>query len=95
MLLGPSDRLSGELAAKVFGYYGAPGQPIGSRKRTELQLQRVESSLHPVEEIMSVPGAHAVPPLVQPTAALDSAVGAVTIGGNPLLGEGYRSQTLW
>ena len=41
LLLSPSDRQSGELAAKVFGYYGALGQPIGSRKRTELQLHLV------------------------------------------------------
>ena len=41
VLLSPSDRQSGELAAKVFGYYGALGQPIGSRKRTELQLHLV------------------------------------------------------
>jgi hypothetical protein len=26
-----------------------------------------ENSLNPVEEIMKVPGAHAVPPVVQPT----------------------------
>ena len=37
-LLNPSGRQSGELAAKVFGSYGALGQPIGSRKRTELHL---------------------------------------------------------
>src|SRR5262249_57017058 len=41
LLLSPSDRQSGELAAKVFGYYGALGQPIGSCKRTELQLHLV------------------------------------------------------
>jgi hypothetical protein len=41
LLLSPSDRHSGELAAKVFGYYGALGQPISSRKRTELQLHLV------------------------------------------------------
>ena len=41
LLLSPSDRQSGGLAAKVFGYYGALGQPIGSRKRTELQLHLV------------------------------------------------------
>ena len=41
LLLSPSDRQSGELAAKVFGNYGAIGQPIGSRKRTELQLHLV------------------------------------------------------
>jgi hypothetical protein len=41
LLLIPSDRQSGGLAAKVFGYSGALGQPIGSRKRTELQLHLV------------------------------------------------------
>ena len=41
LLLSPSDRQPAELAAKVFGYYGALGQPIGSRKRTELQLHLV------------------------------------------------------
>ena len=41
LLLSPSDRQSGELAAQVFGYYGALGQPIGSRKRTERQLHLV------------------------------------------------------
>ena len=41
LLLSPSDRQSGGLAAKVFGSYGALGQPIGSRKRTELQLHLV------------------------------------------------------
>jgi hypothetical protein len=39
--ISPSDRQSGQLAAKVFGYYDALGQPIGSRKRTELQLHLV------------------------------------------------------
>ena len=41
LLLSPSDRQSGELAAKVFGYCGALGQPIASRKRPELQLHLV------------------------------------------------------
>ena len=41
LLLSPSDRQSGELAGKVFGYYGALGQPIGSRKRMVLQLHLV------------------------------------------------------
>jgi hypothetical protein len=41
LLLGPSDRQSGALAAKVLGYYGALGQPVGSRKRTEQQLHLV------------------------------------------------------
>ena len=44
MLPSSSDRQSGELAAKVFGYYGALGQPIGSRKRTELQPHSVNRS---------------------------------------------------
>ncbi len=37
LLLGPSDRQSGELAAQVFGYSSVHCQPIGTRKRTELQ----------------------------------------------------------
>ena len=47
----------------------------------------VESSLNPVEKILSVPGAHVFPPLLQPNsqpAALDSAVGAGTIGSETL-----------
>jgi hypothetical protein len=50
LLLSPSDRQSGELAAKVFGYYGALGQPISSRKRTELVVDeagRVSDALYP------------------------------------------------
>jgi hypothetical protein len=41
LLHSPSDRQSGELAAQVFGYSGVHGQPIGSRKRTELQQHLV------------------------------------------------------
>ena len=41
LLLSPSDWQSGELAAKVFGDYGALGQPIGSCTRTELPLHLV------------------------------------------------------
>jgi len=44
LLLSPSDRQSGERAAKVFGYYGALDQPIGSRKRTDLQLHLVNGA---------------------------------------------------
>jgi hypothetical protein len=44
VLCSPSDRPPGELAAKVFGYYGALSQPIGSRKRTELQPHSVNRS---------------------------------------------------
>src|SRR5262249_7452518 len=39
----------------------------GVRSQCRRSLTLVENSLNPVEEIMSVPGAHAVPPLVQPT----------------------------
>jgi hypothetical protein len=39
------------------------GAPVTSTSALTL----VENSLNPVEEIMSVRGAHAVPPLVQPT----------------------------
>jgi hypothetical protein len=38
LLLSPSERQSGELAAKVFAYYDTAGQPVPARKRTELQL---------------------------------------------------------
>lgn len=38
LILSPSERQSGELAQKVFGYYDALGKPVPSRKRTELQL---------------------------------------------------------
>src|SRR6266542_881779 len=38
LLLSPSERQSGELAAKVFRLYDAVGQPVPARKRTELQL---------------------------------------------------------
>jgi hypothetical protein len=38
VLSSPFDRQSGGLAATVFGYYSALGQPIGARKRTDLQL---------------------------------------------------------
>jgi hypothetical protein len=36
--LSPSERQSGELAAKAFDYYDALGRPLPDRKRTELQL---------------------------------------------------------
>ena len=39
----------------------------GVRSQCRRSLTLVENSLNPVEEIMSVPGAHAVPLLVQPT----------------------------
>ena len=38
LLLSPSERQSGELAAKVFQFYDALEQPVTARKRTELQL---------------------------------------------------------
>jgi len=38
LLLSPSERQSGELAAKVFRLYDAAGKPVAARKRTELQL---------------------------------------------------------
>ena len=44
LLLSPSARQSGELVAKVFGYYDALGQPVGSCNRTELQLHLVNGS---------------------------------------------------
>ena len=44
LLLSPSERQSGELMAKVFGYYDALGQPVGSCNRTELQLHLVNGS---------------------------------------------------
>ena len=44
LLLSPSDRQSGQPAAKVFGYYDALGQPGGSCKRTALQLHLVNGS---------------------------------------------------
>ena len=39
----------------------------GVRSQCRRSLTLVEDSLNPVEEIMSVPAAHAVPQLVQPT----------------------------
>ena len=56
----------------------------GVRSQCRRSLTLFEDSLHSVEEIESVPGALAVPLLVRPTAALDSAAEAVTIGGNTL-----------
>jgi hypothetical protein len=44
LLLSPSERQSGELAAKVFACYDALGQPVPARKRTELQLHLVNGS---------------------------------------------------
>jgi hypothetical protein len=44
LLLSPSERQSGELAMKVFGYYDALGRPVPARKRTELQLHLVNGS---------------------------------------------------
>jgi hypothetical protein len=49
----------------------------GVRSQCRRSLTLVENSLNPVEEIMSVPGAHAVPPLVSQPAVLDSAFGVV------------------
>jgi hypothetical protein len=44
LLLSPSERQSGELAVKVFGFYDALGAPVAARKRTELQLHLVNGS---------------------------------------------------
>jgi hypothetical protein len=44
LLLSPSERQSGELAAKVFDFYDRLGQPVEARKRTELQLHLVNGS---------------------------------------------------
>ena len=44
LLLSPSERQSGELATKVFGYYDALQQPVAARKRTELQLHLINGS---------------------------------------------------
>ncbi len=44
LLLSPSERQSGELAQKVFGYYDALGAPVPTRKRTELQLHLTSGS---------------------------------------------------
>jgi len=44
LLLAPAERQSAELAAKVFAYYDALGQPVPARKRTELQLHLVNGS---------------------------------------------------
>jgi hypothetical protein len=44
LLLSPSERQSGELAAKVFGYYDALAAPVPARKRTELQLHLTNGS---------------------------------------------------
>jgi hypothetical protein len=51
LLLSPSKRQSGELAAKVFHQYDAAGQPVPSRKRTELQLWLTNGS-----RIIALPG---------------------------------------
>ncbi len=44
LLLSPSERQSGELQTKVFGYYDDLGAPVPGRKRTELQLHLVNRS---------------------------------------------------
>lgn len=44
LVLSPSERQSGELAAKVFEYYDALGRPVPARKRTELQLHLTNGS---------------------------------------------------
>lgn len=44
LLLSPSERQSGELAAKLFAYYDAAGRPVPTRKRTELQLHLTNGS---------------------------------------------------
>jgi hypothetical protein len=44
LLLSPSERQSGELAAKVFAFYDAIGAPVMARKRTELQLHLANGS---------------------------------------------------
>jgi hypothetical protein len=44
LLLSPSERQSGELAAKVFRLYDASGQPVPAIKRTALQLSLANGS---------------------------------------------------
>lgn len=44
LLIAPSERQSGELAAKVFGCYDGLGRPVPARKRTELQLHLTNGS---------------------------------------------------
>ncbi len=44
LLLSPSERQSAELAAKVFDFYDAIGEPVPARKRTELQLHLINRS---------------------------------------------------
>ncbi len=44
LLLSPSERQSGELAQRVFAFYDALGQPVPTRKRTELQLHLANGS---------------------------------------------------
>jgi len=46
----------------------APYPMTRGRRRSRRSLTLVENSLHPVKEIVGVPGVDAVPPLVQPTA---------------------------
>jgi hypothetical protein len=44
LLLSPSERQSQELQMKVFNFYDALEAPVGTRKRTELQLHLVNGS---------------------------------------------------
>jgi hypothetical protein len=44
LLLSPSERQSGELAARVFDFHDAVGRLVPSRKRTELQLHLTNGS---------------------------------------------------
>src|SRR5262249_50469937 len=51
LLLSPSERQSGELAAKFFRLYDAAGQPVAARKRTEMQLHLTNGS-----RVIALPG---------------------------------------
>jgi hypothetical protein len=54
LLLSPSERQSGELAAKVFHQYDAAGRPVAATKRTELQLHLSNGS-----RVIALPGKEA------------------------------------
>jgi hypothetical protein len=51
LLLSPSERQSGELAQRAFGYYDRLGQPVPATKRTELQLYLSNGS-----RVIALPG---------------------------------------
>jgi hypothetical protein len=86
---GPGEVKLWDARAEVWrtcgGQCGGPTRE-GSYERCKRPLTLVENSLNPVKEIVSVAAALAVPPLISQPAALDSAVGAGTIGGNTLTG---------